>query len=83
VAQPEEKLSLDQVFQLVDKLSPPDQEKLRKRLSERSWGDRWDKLVQKVQEQSKGLPEITEEEVADEVMAYRREQKARRAQSGR
>ena len=70
---PEDKSSLNQVLKLVNNLSPDDQEQLRQDLNNRTWGQRWDVLVQKVQEQSKGLPPLNDEEIVAEMKAIRKE----------
>ncbi len=81
MAQPKpRKASLDQVLSLVEQLSSEDRESLRLKLSTKSWGERWDALVKKVREQSKGLPPLSEEEIVAEMKAIRREVWAERAQ---
>ena len=75
---PDKTTTLDQILKLVEKLAPEDQAQLRHKLDQ-SWGERWDTLVQKVEKQSKGLPPLSEEDVADEVMAYRTEKRAQSA----
>lgn len=82
---PEEKVTLDQVLKLVDKLTPEEQEQLRDDLSNRSWGKRFQQLCDRVEatRMAKGLSRLTEEEIMAEVKAVRDEMKARRAnQSG-
>ena len=80
---PEEQSTLNQVLKLVDSLSSDEQEQLRQDLSNRTWGQRWDALVKKVQEQSRNLPPVTDEEIVAEMKAIRREVLAGRAQSSR
>lgn len=82
---PEEKMTLDQVLKLVDQLSTDEQEQVRKKLSNRSWGQRFQHLCDKVEATrvAKGLPRLSEEEIMAEVKAVREEMKAERAhQSG-
>jgi hypothetical protein len=74
--------SVNQVLELVHKLPPNEQEQIRQNLNSESWANRWSALVQKIDEQSKNLPPLTDDEIAEEVMAYRSEQKTKRAQSG-
>ena len=77
--QPEEQITLEQVLTLVDKLPPTEQEKLRKNLSNRTWGQRWRQLVKDVEEDSKGLPALSEEEIVAEMKAIKDEVRAERA----
>lgn len=77
---PEVKTPLDQVLKLVDQLSPSDRDELRRKLNLRDWGEQWRQLVKDVAEDNKGLPPLSDEEIAQEVMDYRREQRAKRAQ---
>ncbi len=78
----EKEPSVNQVLELVHQLPPNDQEQIRQNLNSESWANRWSALVQKIDEQSKNLPPLTDDEIAEEVMAHRSEQKAKRAQSG-
>lgn len=80
--QPEERITLDQVLKLVDKLSPEEQEQLRKRLSSKTWGQEWRALCKEIDEQNKDQDALTEEEIVAEVKTIRKELKAERAQSG-
>jgi Tfp pilus assembly pilus retraction ATPase PilT len=82
---PDDKVTVDQVLKLVDQLSTDEQEQVRKKLSNRSWGPRFQQLCDKVEvtRVAKGLPRLTEEEIMAEVKAVRDELKAERAdQSG-
>jgi hypothetical protein len=69
---PEKKRKLDQVLKLVEELGPEEKAELRQQLDE-PWAKRWDALTEKVQRQSKGLPPMTEEEIAEEVSNCREE----------
>lgn len=83
--QPDERVTLAQILKLVDELSPEEQEELRKNLSDRSWGQRFKQLCDKVEANriAKGLPRLTEEEIMQEVKSVRDGMKAERAdQSG-
>jgi len=71
---PTKKEKLDQVLKLVEELGPEEKAKLRQQLDE-SWASRWDALTEKVQRQSKGLPPLTEEEIAEELSDYREEKR--------
>lgn len=73
-----DKPSLDQVLRLVEQLSDTEQEELRRKLTLKSWGERWDALVARVAERNKGQAPLTEEEIYEEFTAYRREQRAER-----
>jgi hypothetical protein len=72
---PEERTTLDQVLKLVDQLSPREQGKLRRKLDE-SWSAEWRALLKEVDEQNKGKPPLSEEEIVAEMKAVRRELKA-------
>jgi len=80
LAQPE-KASVDQVLKLIEQLSPTEQGELRNKL-ESSWGERWDSLVARVEERSKALLQLTEEEIYAEFTQHRRKQRSNSAQSG-
>ncbi|HEY9784165.1 MAG TPA: hypothetical protein V6D17_02100 [Candidatus Obscuribacterales bacterium] len=79
---PEERITLDQVLRLVDKLTPEERIALRKKLSDKTWGQEWRALCKEVDKQNKGQPELFEEEIVAEVKAIREELKAERAQGG-
>lgn len=74
MAQPK-KVSVDQVLKLVEQLSPSERGELRTKL-DASWGERWDSLVERVEERNKGLPQLTEDEIYAEFTEHRREQRA-------
>ncbi len=75
---PEEKVTVDQVLKLVNKLSPEEQGTLRHKL-DASWSAEWRALLKEVDEQSKGTSPLSEDEIAAEVEAVREEMKAERA----
>lgn len=75
----QEKITVDQIFNLAQALSPEEQAELRRKLDE-SWGDQWDQLTSRIQERSKDLPPLTDEEIIAEVKAVKEERKARRAE---
>jgi len=77
--EPEEQVTLEQVLTLVDKLPITEQEQLRKNLSNRTWGQRWRQLVKDVEEDNKGLPALSEEEIIAEMKAIKEEIRAERA----
>jgi hypothetical protein len=77
---PKRKVSVQHVFQLAERLSPSERGELRHKLNT-SWGDRWESLVAIIEENNKGLPPITEEEIYANITEHRREQRAKRAQS--
>ena len=81
MAQPMKKLSVDQVLKLVEQLSSSEKGELRNKL-DAAWGERWDSLVDRVAERSKGSPQLTEEVIYAEFTEHRREQREKRAQSG-
>ena len=64
----EKEPSVNQVLELVHQLPPNDQEQIRQNLNSESWANRWSALVQKIDEQSKNLPPLTDDEIAEEVM---------------
>jgi hypothetical protein len=69
------KVSLEQVLELVEQLSPQERGELRRRLDE-SRGLRWDSLVKQIAERNKDLPPITEEEIYQEFTEHRRAKRA-------
>ena len=71
--------ALQQVFQLVDQLSVEELLELRQKLDAKTWGERFDRLVKQIAEDTKDMPPLTEEEIAQEVMDYRREKRAQGA----
>ncbi len=77
--QPEERETIDQVLRLVNKLSPSGQLEIRQQLDSKTWGDRFKQLVSDVAEDLKNKPLITEEEINQEVTAYRREKRSQGA----
>lgn len=79
---PEDKVSVDQVLKLVNKLSFEERQELYRKLDLKSWGERWRALCAKVDEQNKNLPSLTEDEMVAEMKAIREDLKAERAQSG-
>jgi hypothetical protein len=76
---PEEQVTVEQVLQLVDQLTPEGVLELRRQLDSRTWGDRFKQLVQEVAEDTKDQAPLTEEEIAQEVTDYRREKRAQSA----
>ncbi len=77
---PEERITLDQVLKLVDKLSLEDQEQLRRTLSNKNWGKEWHQLIKDVEEDNRREPPLSDDEIMAEVKAVREEMKAERAQ---
>jgi len=61
---PDDKSRIEQVLKLVAQLSPDELVELRRRLDAKSWGKEWSALCREVDEQSKNLPPISEQEVA-------------------
>lgn len=83
MAQPKpERVSLDQVLRLIAQLAPEEQDTLRRRLGLKDWGDEWRRLENEIETASRArrLPDLTEEEIFEEVTATRREQREDRAQ---
>ena len=80
MTQPKRKLSVDQVLKLVEQLSSSEQGELRNKL-DAAWMQRWNSIVDRVAEHSKGSPDLTEEEIYAEFTEHRREQRAKSAQS--
>ena len=79
--QPKDNVTVNQLLQLVDRLSPEDRQELYRRLDLKSWGDSWRALCAKIDEQNKNLPSLTEAEIVAEMKAVRRECTDERAQS--
>ncbi|CAN5715482.1 hypothetical protein BH10CYA1_BH10CYA1_64250 [soil metagenome] len=76
---PENQFTVDQLIQLVDKLSPADREELYRRLDLKSWGEKWHALCAKVDAQGKDLPPLSEQQVFADMKEIREELKAERA----
>jgi hypothetical protein len=76
---PEDQATFDQVFKLVEQLSSEEQERLRLRLNSKSRTQRWQALFNKVQDQSKDLPALSDEEIVADLKEIREELKAERA----
>jgi len=76
---PEDQTTFDQVLKLVDQLTSEDQERLRVRLNSKSKTERWQALFNKVQDQSKDLPAMSDEEIVADLKEIREELKAERA----
>ena len=64
---------------MVDQLSIEELLELRKKLDAKTWGERFDRLIKQVAEDTKDMPHLTEEEIAQEVTDYRREKRAQGA----
>lgn len=77
----QKKISLEQAVKLVSQLPQDEQEELRVKLNSKTWGERWQQLIKDIHEDNKGLPPISDEEIAEEITTYRREQRSKRAQS--
>ncbi len=77
---PDDKVTLDQLLQLVNQLSTDDRQELYRRLDLKSWGEKWRVLCAEVDAHSKDLPQLTEQEVFNEMKEIRNELKAERAQ---
>ena len=69
---PGDKVSIDQVLKLVDKLSAEERQELYRKLDLKSWGERWRALCSKVDEQNKDLPPLTEDEIVAEMKDIRK-----------
>jgi hypothetical protein len=62
-AQPEpEKIPLQQLFRIVDRLSPAERIVLRQRLNKDTLAE-WQALSDRVRERNKNLPSLSEEEI--------------------
>jgi hypothetical protein len=72
----EEQVTLDQVLELVDKLSPADQEQVRPKLDRKTRYQEWRSLVAAVAEDNKALPVLSDAEIAEEVQAVKQARKA-------
>jgi len=81
MGQPKKKISVEQVLELVDGLSPDEQERVRAKLNSKSKAERWEALCRKVRSQGEALPPITEAEILTDMKEIRKELKAERAQS--
>jgi hypothetical protein len=70
-ANPEEKATFEQILKLVNELPDSEQERLRVRLNSKSKSERWQALCNKVQEQSKDLSPITDEDIVADLKEIR------------
>lgn len=77
--QPDDKITVDQVLKLVDRLSSEERQELYRMLDLKSWGERWRRLYTKVDAQNKDLSPISEDEIVAEMKSIREELKAKRA----
>ncbi len=80
---PDEKITFDQVFILIDKFTPVQQKKLQEKLTAKVWGTEWDQLIADVSEDNKDLPPLSEKEIYAEFTKHRSKRRTRRAQSNR
>lgn len=76
---PEDQTSFDQVLRLIDQLTREDQERLRVKLNSKSKTERWQALFSKVQDQSKDLSVLSDEEIVSDLKEIREELRAERA----
>lgn len=72
----EDKVTLNQVMQLVAQLSPEEKGELRRKLDD-SWKEQWDSLTTRVREKSKELSPLSDEEIMAEVKAVREARKGK------
>jgi len=79
---PDEKSKMEQILELVAQLSPDELVELGRKFDAKSWGKEWSALCREVEEQSKKLPPISEEDIAQEMQAIKEELKAERTQNG-
>jgi hypothetical protein len=80
-----EKISVDKILRLVDQLTPAELLELQRTLDDKTWGQQFHQLCDEIEATriAKGLPRITEEEIAAEVKAVREEKKIERAHKSR
>lgn len=67
---------VDQVLKLVDQLSAAELAIVRKKVNAKDWNARWRALFAEIDERNKNLPPLSEEEIAAEVDAARKEMRA-------
>jgi hypothetical protein len=79
---PDDQVSLEQVLQLVERLSVEDQHELRRKLESKSWGHEWRQLQSEIEARRlrEGLPALTEEEILAEIKTVKEERRARRVE---
>ncbi len=72
----------DQVVKLVEQLPSEEQEQLRQKLNNKTWGDRWDELSNKIRARfiADGTPIPTDDEIIADVRAVRKARKDKLAQ---
>jgi arsenate reductase-like glutaredoxin family protein len=73
---PDPKNTMIEVLKLVEQLSPEELLELRQQLDSKTWGERFRQLVKDVAEDTKDQPALTDEEIAQEVIDYRKEKSA-------
>ena len=70
---PEERMTLDQIIPLVNKLTPEVRQQLLCRLEFQAWDEQWDQVKKQLEERhaTKGLPTPTDEDIHAEFDARR------------
>ena len=76
--QSDEPVTVEKILRLVEQLSPAQVQELRRELS-KTWGIRFQRLVQDVSKDNEGSVSLSDEEIADEVTKHRREKRAQGA----
>lgn len=77
---PEDKVTVEQVLKLVDRLSASEQSELLNKLEAKAWRKEWNTLLKLVDAQNAHQPTLSEEEIMTAVKQVREELKAERAQ---
>ncbi len=72
----QEEPSYEKIVGFINSLPLEKQEELRRTLNKKTWGQRWQNLCDRVQENSKGLPPLSDDEINAEIKAARRERES-------
>ncbi|MGD9684705.1 MAG: hypothetical protein AB7W16_26370 [Candidatus Obscuribacterales bacterium] len=72
----EDKVTLNQILNLVEQLSTEERGELQRKLDQ-DWKDKWDALTARVRERSRDLPPLSDEEIMAEVKAVRQARKGK------
>ena len=65
-----DKLTVNQLFELVEQLSPEEYVEFCRKL-DCSWKERWDSITSRVRNRAKSLPPISDEDIIAEVKVVR------------
>ena len=78
---PDDKVTVEQVLKLIDRLSASEQSGLLNKLEAKAWHKEWNTLLKLVDDQNADQPTLSEQEIMTAVKEVREEMKAERAQN--